>query len=63
MTAETGTCRTCGATSAIAELHVYTRAPGAVARCPGCHAVVMVVVTVAGECHVHLPALEIREST
>jgi Family of unknown function (DUF6510) len=39
-------------------LCVYARAPGTVARCPACHAVVMVLVTVGGECHVHLPALE-----
>jgi hypothetical protein len=58
MTAETGRCRSCGAMSAIVELHVYTRAPGAVARCPGCDAVVMVLVTVAGSA-AHLPAFEL----
>ena len=56
MTAETGTCQNCGATSAIAELRVYNRAPGSVARCPGCGTVVMVLVTVADTCTVHLPA-------
>jgi hypothetical protein len=59
MTAETGTCRNCGATAAIAELRVYTRAPGAVARCPTCDAVVMVLVTVAGTCAAHLPAFDL----
>ena len=59
MTAETGRCRNCGAMSAIAELRVYTRAPGAAARCPGCDAVVMVLVTVAGTCAAHLPAFEL----
>ena len=63
MTAVVGRCRNCGNASAVAELRVYTRAPGAVARCPSCNAVVMVLVTIAGECHVHLPALEFEESS
>jgi hypothetical protein len=61
MTAVVGRCRNCGAASAIAELRVYARAPGAVARCSSCNAVVMVLVTIAGECHVHLQALEFQE--
>ena len=60
MTAVLGRCHHCGASSAIAELRVYTRAPGAVARCSSCNAVVMVLVTIAGECHAHLPALELE---
>ena len=63
MTAVLGRCRNCGATSPVAELCVYARAPGAVARCSSCNAVVMVLVTIAGECHVHLPALELEESS
>jgi uncharacterized protein DUF6510 len=62
MTDVVGKCRICGTASAVAELRVYARAPGPVARCPNCDAVVMVVVTIAGECHVHLPALELHES-
>jgi Family of unknown function (DUF6510) len=62
MTAVVGKCRNCGTPSAVAELCVYARAPGAVARCPSCDAIVMVVVTIGGECHVHLPALELQES-
>jgi Family of unknown function (DUF6510) len=61
MTAVVGRCRKCGAASAIAELCVYDRAPGAVARCPSCDAVVMVLVTIAGRCHAHLPAFELQE--
>jgi len=61
MTDVVGKCRNCGTASAVAELCVYARAPGAVARCPSCDAVVMVVVTIGGECHVHLPALELQE--
>ena len=36
MTTAVGTCESCGARSAIAELHVYISGPGTVARCPGC---------------------------
>ena len=56
-----GKCRNCRRASAVAELCVYARAPGAVARCPSCDAVVMVLVTIGGECHVYLPALEFQE--
>ena len=56
-----GKCRNCRRASAVAELCVYPRAPGAVARCPSCDAVVMVLVTIGGECHVYLPALEFQE--
>ncbi|MDT4938419.1 MAG: hypothetical protein QOG80_2090 [Pseudonocardiales bacterium] len=34
-------CAGCGRTGAVAGLRVYTRAPGLVARCPGCSAVVL----------------------
>ena len=61
MTPVVGTCRNCGTASVLAELCVYPRGPGAVARCPRCHAVVMVIVTIAGECHVHLPALKLQD--
>ena len=43
MTLATGTCRTCGRRSHVAELHVYVTA-GFVARCPACSAVVLRVV-------------------
>jgi DNA-directed RNA polymerase subunit RPC12/RpoP len=46
MTDADGTCRHCGATARVAELVVYTRAPGSVARCPACGNVVMVLVTI-----------------
>ncbi len=57
MTAATGRCTTCRATMAVAELRVYNRAPGTVVRCPGCDAVVMVLVSVRGVTQVHLPGL------
>jgi hypothetical protein len=60
MTTVIGRCRKCGTASAVAELCVYARAPGAVARCPSCQAPVMVLVTIGGECHIHLPAFELQ---
>ena len=44
MTVATGVCRSCGAAGAVAELHVYTRAPGTVVRCPACESVLMRIV-------------------
>ena len=61
MTAVAGTCGSCGSVTAVAELCVYPRGPGTVARCPTCDAVVLVIVWIAGECHAHLPALELHE--
>lgn len=46
MTTTRGSCTHCGATSQIAALRVYTRAPGTVARCPTCGNVVMVLVEI-----------------
>ncbi|WP_432872361.1 DUF6510 family protein [Microbispora rosea] len=34
-------CATCGLTGPVAALRVYDRAPGLVARCPGCEEVVL----------------------
>ena len=44
MTAATGACTHCGAVAQIAELRVYIRAPGAVARCRACGNVTIVLV-------------------
>jgi hypothetical protein len=41
MTVARGRCAHCGRESAVAEVRVYDRAPGLVARCPGCEAVMM----------------------
>jgi len=41
LTAATGRCVSCGRVDTIASLHVYQQAPGAVARCAGCDAVVL----------------------
>jgi ribosomal protein S27E len=44
MTTVVGTCKSCGARSAIGELPVYVSGPGTVARCPGCASVAIVLV-------------------
>ncbi len=41
LTAATGTCTGCGRVGTVAEWHVYQQAPGAVARCAGCDAVLL----------------------
>jgi hypothetical protein len=41
VTTATGRCVHCGLTGAVATLRVYRRAPGLVARCPGCGEVVL----------------------
>ena len=46
MTTARGSCRHCGATAQIAELRVYPRAPGTVARCPACGGVLMVLIAI-----------------
>jgi hypothetical protein len=46
MTSVLGTCGHCGATSQVAELRVYLRAPGTVGRCSSCGQVVLVMVRV-----------------
>jgi hypothetical protein len=50
MTTADGACAGCGTESLVAELRVWTtgRAPGAVARCPSCGNVVLVLVDVRG---------------
>ena len=41
-------CSHCRSASLMAELRVYMKAPGAVARCPACNEVVIVIVDVRG---------------
>jgi hypothetical protein len=61
MTTASGACAHCGAVSQIAQLRVYARAPGAVARCSSCGAVVLVVLGVRGSVRVELAGFELRE--
>jgi hypothetical protein len=44
LTVATSQCATCGKQDPVAALHVYVKAPGLVARCPGCGSVVMLLV-------------------
>jgi hypothetical protein len=44
MTLATGVCGSCGAVNRVAELRVYVRAAGTVARCPSCDNVLLTVV-------------------
>jgi DNA-directed RNA polymerase subunit RPC12/RpoP len=62
MTTATGSCRHCGAAWQIAELMVYSRAPGAVVRCPSCGSVVIVLVEVRGSTQVHLDDFALDQS-
>ncbi len=62
MTTATGTCAHCGARAQIAELMVYSRAPGAVARCWNCASVVFVVVEVAGATRIHLDHFQLTDA-
>jgi hypothetical protein len=41
-------CASCGTSSAVAEADVYVRGPGRVARCRGCGALHIVLVTIRG---------------
>ena len=59
MTTATGVCRSCRNPSLIAELRVYIRAPGAVARCPHCGNVVFVVVETSGSARAHLDGVDL----
>jgi hypothetical protein len=61
MTTAIGGCANCGASRQVAELEVYVRAPGTVARCPSCRSVLMVLVTIRGMTCVDLRGLAALE--
>lgn len=48
MTMARETCATCGQSNMLAALRVYLRAPGAVARCPTCGQVQLVLIEARG---------------
>ena len=56
-------CSHCQTTSLMAELRVYVKAPGAVARCPACDEVVMVIVNVRGTERVDMSHMEMVSPT
>lgn len=49
VTAAVGRCASCGRIDVFAAAHLYTQAPGMVARCAGCDAVLLRVVIRPGE--------------
>jgi hypothetical protein len=60
LTARVGTCRSCGTTRPIARLRVYLCGLSAVARCPACGNVVIVVVQSAST-HVNLDGISLAD--
>jgi hypothetical protein len=52
-----GTCGGCGARAPVAELEVYLRGPGIVARCRRCSSVLLVLVAIRGTTCVDLLGL------
>jgi len=63
MTTVLGACAHCGTRSQIAELAVYTHAPGVVARCRPCGNVVMVLVTVRNQLRLDASAFRMDEGS
>jgi hypothetical protein len=61
LTLATGICGSCGASSLVAELHVYVRAPGTVVRCRACEAVLIRVVQGPGRTWLDLSGLATLE--
>jgi hypothetical protein len=59
LTDATGVCAACGAARPVAELDVYIRAPGVVARCHSCSSVVMVLTAVRGIACIDLRGLSL----
>ena len=62
MTTARGSCTHCGATSQIAELHVYVRAPGTVVRCPHCGDVMIVLVETRNTLRAELSGLQLLDA-
>jgi len=60
-TSATGVCGSCSAHAYVGELEVFLHAPGTVVRCPSCHAVLMVLVTIRGRTCVDLRGLAALE--
>ena len=62
MTDARSCCAGCGAINRLGALVVYDRAPGAVVRCPGCDAVILVAVERATGLRFHVVSLQWVES-
>jgi Family of unknown function (DUF6510) len=61
MTTAVGACVHCGARGPIAELRVYGRPPGTVARCASCGAVVIVLVEIRGATRVDIGGFQLED--
>jgi hypothetical protein len=61
MTMAHGRCAHCHTTWMLAELRLYLKAPGAVARCPTCDDVVMVIVEALGNDGFFMPTLKMLD--
>jgi hypothetical protein len=61
MTMAHGRCADCHTAWMLAELRVYIKAPGAVARCPTCGEVAMVIVEALGTDGFFMPALKMLD--
>jgi hypothetical protein len=59
MTLASGFCRHCGAPAQIAELRVYTRAPGTVVRCRSCGQAVIVLIRLPDDLRVDLGGFQL----
>ena len=55
-------CSHCQSTMMMAELRVYVKAPGAVARCPTCDDVVMVIINARGTERLDMTNMEIMST-
>ncbi len=62
MTSVRGHCRHCGTFAPIAELAVYARAPGTVARCRTCGDVAFVLVKARGSIELHPEAFQLPQA-
>jgi hypothetical protein len=61
MTVARGQCAGCGRLQVMAEVRVYARAPGFVARCPGCESVLLKVVRGPDRVWLDLTGLRVLE--
>lgn len=61
MTTARGACAHCRSSSLIAELRIYSRAPGIVARCPHCGDVVLVITEIRGETRADLSGFPLAD--
>ena len=61
LTVARGRCAGCGRLGEVAELRVYDQAPGLVARCPGCTAVLLRLVRAPGRAWLDLSGMTCLE--